>query len=119
MICPICKQNGARRSRRQSLADYLVSALGILPWRCRECHARFHARLMPLNDTLHAHCPHCGNMELQRILPEYVESSFAPVWGLLGIPSYRCEPCRHKYFSLLPLRRVSESVCTSSSSSAH
>jgi hypothetical protein len=54
-------------------------------------------------------------MELQRISPEYVDSSFAPVWGLLGIPSYRCEPCRHKYFSVLPLRRASETAFTSSS----
>jgi hypothetical protein len=58
-------------------------------------------------------------MELQRISPDYVASSFAPVWGLLGIPSYRCEPCRHKYFSVLPLRRASETVYPSSSPSAH
>ena len=84
MTCPICKQNGARRSRRHSLADYVVSMLGILPWRCRECHARFHARLMPLSDALHAHCPHCGNMELQRISPEYVGSSLASDVGFAG-----------------------------------
>lgn len=115
MICPICKQHGARRSRRQTLADYIVSALGILPWRCRECHARFHARLMPLSDTLRAHCPHCGNTELQRIAPEYVGSRLGAVWGLLGIPSYRCEPCRHKYFSVLPPRRASENLYNPSS----
>jgi len=54
-------------------------------------------------------------MELQRISPEYVATSLAPFWGLLGIPSYRCAPCRHKYFSLLPLRRAAESLYTSSS----
>jgi hypothetical protein len=104
MNCPLCKHSGARRSRRQTIADYAVSALGLYPWRCRECHQRFHARLMPLSDALHAHCSFCGNLELQRISAEYVEGTFAFLWRFLGVPSFRCEPCRHKYFSVLPLR---------------
>jgi hypothetical protein len=59
---------------------------------------------MSLSDGLHAHCPICGNLELKKISPEYVDSAFAIVWRVLHIPSYRCEPCRHKYFSILPLR---------------
>jgi hypothetical protein len=114
MICPVCKQPGARRSRRHSLADYIVSVMGIFPWRCNECHARFHARLMPLVDTFYAHCPHCGNTDLKRISPEYVGSRLASIWGVLRIPSYRCEPCRHKYFSVLPMRRTRRSLQPSS-----
>ena len=108
MICPICKHAGARRSRRQTVADYMVSAMGLYPWRCRECHQRFHARLMPLSNTLHAHCSFCGNLDLQRISPEYVDTTFAFVWRFLGVPSFRCEPCRHKYFSVRPLREFPE-----------
>ena len=106
MICPICKEHGARRSRRHSVADYALSAIGVYPWRCRACHTRFHARLMALNDTFHAHCPVCGNLELQHISPEHVRGALSLVWRLLGVPALRCEPCRYKYFSVLPLRQT-------------
>jgi hypothetical protein len=115
MICPVCKQSDARRSRRHSVADYVVSVVGVYPWRCRECHARFHARLTPLSNSFHAHCPQFGNFELQRISAEYVNTPLATLWGLLNVPALRCEPCRHKYFSLLPLRRPARSVCDPSS----
>jgi hypothetical protein len=58
---------------------------------------------MPLSHSLHAHCPICGNLALQRISPECVESLSAWVWRFLRIPAFRCVPCRHKYFSILPL----------------
>jgi C4-type Zn-finger protein len=104
MTCPICKGKDARRSRRQNAADYLLGALGVYPWRCRDCRARFYARLMPLSDSLHAHCPICGNFELKRISPAHVDTSLAFLWSAIHIPAYRCEPCRHKYFSILPTR---------------
>jgi hypothetical protein len=102
MTCPICKGVEARRSRRQNATDYVLSVVGVYPWRCKDCRARFYARLMPLGDSLHAHCPICGNMGLKRIAPEHVDAAMAWVWRWLQIPAYRCEPCRHKYFSVLP-----------------
>jgi len=108
MTCPICKHSGARRSRRQSFTDYILSALGVYPWRCQECHARFHARLMSLSNSLHAHCPICGNLALKRISPDYVDSLFGFAWRTLHVPAFRCEPCRYKYFSVLPLHRPQE-----------
>jgi C4-type Zn-finger protein len=108
MTCPICKQAGARRSRRQNLADYVISSVGVYPWRCNECHARFHARLMPLSNSLHAHCPICGNPALKRISADYVDSLFGFLWRKLHVPAFRCEPCRYKYFSILPLQRTQE-----------
>src|SRR5215470_10605102 len=104
MTCPICKGKDARRSRRQSAADYILSVMGVYPWRCRDCRARFFARLMPLSDSLHAHCPICGNIDLKRISPEHVDTYFAFLWAALRVPAYRCDPCRHKYFSILPTR---------------
>jgi C4-type Zn-finger protein len=59
---------------------------------------------MPLGDAIHAHCPICGNLELKRISAEYVPGHFTFLWRLLSIPAYRCEPCRHKYFSIRPYR---------------
>jgi len=104
MTCPTCKSNNGRRSRRRSAADYLFSFVGLYPWRCEDCYSRFYARLMPLSESLRAHCPICGNQELKRISPEYVNSTFSFLGRFLRIPAYRCEPCRHKYFSILPRR---------------
>jgi len=115
MTCPVCKSKDARRSRRQFATDYLFSVVGIYPWRCRECHVRFHARLMPISDSLHAHCPICGNQELKRISPEYVDAPLGFLWRFLRVPSYRCEPCRHKYFTIRP-RRSAESAAQQLSS---
>jgi hypothetical protein len=63
---------------------------------------------MSLSDSLHAHCPICGNPALKRISAEHVDSLFGFVWRNLHIPAFRCEPCRHKYFSILPLRHPTE-----------
>jgi C4-type Zn-finger protein len=57
---------------------------------------------MSINDSLHAHCPICGNLELKRISAEHVNTPFAFLGRWFSIPAYRCEPCRHKYFSLRP-----------------
>jgi uncharacterized protein with PIN domain len=59
---------------------------------------------MPLSFLFRAHCPHCGNLELRRISPEFVDTSMAKLWRLMRIPALRCDPCRHKYFSVLPVR---------------
>jgi C4-type Zn-finger protein len=60
---------------------------------------------MSLSSSLHAHCPICGNPALKRIAPEHVSSPFGIVWRKLRIPAFRCEPCRYKYFSILPLQQ--------------
>jgi C4-type Zn-finger protein len=104
MNCPVCKHKDVRRSRRHSAVDYALSLLGIYPWRCFECEARFYSRPMPLGESLRAHCPRCGNPDLKRISSEYVASPFSFLWRFLRIPAFRCEPCRHKYFSIRPYR---------------
>jgi C4-type Zn-finger protein len=104
MNCPVCHGKGARRSRRQRAVDYLLSLLGVYPWRCRDCRARFYARLSPLSDSLRAHCPLCGNVDLKRISPGHVDTPLGFLWGAIRVPAYRCEPCRYKYFSIRPAR---------------
>jgi len=108
MNCPVCKEDGARRSRRNGIAEYLVSIIGLYPWRCRSCHVRFYARLMPLSHSMHSHCPICGNLKVKRISAAHVVHPFTPAFRLLRVPAFRCEPCRHKYFSLLPQRQTEE-----------
>jgi len=83
----------------------MLSVFGVYPWRCQNCHTRFHSRMLPLGEALRAHCPICGNQDLKRIAPEHVNTPLAFVWRKLGIPAYRCEPCRYKYFSMR-LRRA-------------
>jgi transposase-like protein len=118
MICPICKSKDARRSRRQFTADFMLSVFGVYPWRCNDCHARFHGRLMPLGESLRAHCPICGNQEVKRIAPEHVTTAMSFMWRFLHIPAYRCVPCRYKYFSVRPRRQLRRELEQPLSSSA-
>jgi hypothetical protein len=69
------------------------------------CSARFRARSSSLGNLLCAHCSICGNLQLKRISPDLVSGFRARLWRLLGVPAYRCIPCRHKFFSLLPLSK--------------
>jgi hypothetical protein len=88
-----------------------LSACGVLPWRCGSCHTRFHARSIPLRRLFYARCGLCGNTDLQRIAPEKVPGVMSVFGRVLGLPALRCEPCRHKFFSvrpLLPLARPEE-----------
>jgi hypothetical protein len=84
------------------MMDYLFSAADILPWRCEACESRFHARPAPFRVSLYAHCSLCGSADLQRIAPEHVPGWSAFLGRLCGLPSLRCDPCRHKFFSLRP-----------------
>jgi hypothetical protein len=42
---------------------------------------------------------------VKRIAPENAVGFAAPLWRSLGIPVFRCMPCRHKFFSVLPLNK--------------
>jgi DNA-directed RNA polymerase subunit RPC12/RpoP len=105
MNCPACHSESIRRSRRRSALDYLFSAATLLPWRCMSCEARFHARAVPIHNLYYAHCPICGNADLQRIAPEHVSGIASALWKILKLPAMRCDPCRHKFFTLRPLQR--------------
>ena len=87
------------------MPDYLLALAGVLPWRCEICHTRFRARLLPLRTLFYAHCANCGNLELQRISADRVAGAAAAFGRILGLPALRCDPCRHKFFSVRPLRR--------------
>jgi hypothetical protein len=86
-----------------------------LPWRCESCETRFHARLTPFRTFFYAQCGICGNLELQRIAAERVPGVTAIVGRILGLPALRCKPCRHKFFSVRPVRREDRSEATAPS----
>ena len=41
IVCPHCKSDGCRRSRRMNLCEQLFSWAGIRPFRCENCNQRF------------------------------------------------------------------------------
>jgi hypothetical protein len=92
------------------MQDFLFSAAAVLPWRCKNCQTRFRARLLPLRTLFYAHCANCGNLELQRISADRVLGAAAAFGRILRLPALRCEPCRHKFFSVRPLRQEERPV---------
>ena len=106
MICPACNSTDCRRSRRSGVSDRVLGAARLLPWKCRNCENRFHAWTVPPAFVLRAHCPKCGNLGIERVARKRVEEGFlAGLRRALHFPAYRCDPCRHKFFSLRPLRQ--------------
>ncbi|MBI3668450.1 MAG: hypothetical protein HY237_01510 [Acidobacteria bacterium] len=78
---------------------------------------RFYAWVVPLAYQKYAHCDLCGNLDLQRVSREYVtEGSFVWLFRLLHFPAYRCDPCRHRFFSVRFHHRI---VAVHSESSTH
>jgi hypothetical protein len=62
---------------------------------------------VPAQLAFYVHCPRCGNLDLQRVSRErVVEDLFAAFKRLLRIPAYRCDPCRLRFFSVRPFRRI-------------
>jgi putative component of membrane protein insertase Oxa1/YidC/SpoIIIJ protein YidD len=71
------------------------------------CELRFYAWKVASAFSLNAHCPRCGNFNLEHISRERVESgSMITFKRWLGFPAYRCDPCRHRFFSVKPFRRI-------------
>lgn len=100
MICPQCHSARCRRSRRRTVADYVIGVFGLRPWRCRSCETRFYARLAPAKFWRFAHCPRCGNLYLERIGRERVHGAMQSLLVSLGLNAYRCDPCRHRFVSM-------------------
>lgn len=106
MLCPYCYSGSCRRSRRRGLEDYLATLVRLRPWRCRDCEKRFYAWSVPVSLVQFVHCPQCGNFDLERIGTDHVHTGASWLGRLLGLPGYRCDPCRFRFFSLRPFRPI-------------
>jgi hypothetical protein len=106
MLCPHCRSERCRRSRRHKIADYCIGVTGVRPWRCSYCEHRFYATIVALRFWPLAHCARCGNLNLQRISREYVTGGYAWFFKLVRAPAFRCEPCRYRFFSIRPNRKI-------------
>jgi hypothetical protein len=107
VICPQCRTEDARRSKRRGVKDAVYSWFGTRPWRCKICNRRFHAWTIPVELVAFAHCPRCGNVRLQRVgrdrAAHGIKLAFAQVFQL---PAYRCDPCRLKFFTIRPVLKI-------------
>jgi hypothetical protein len=111
MICPQCRSTDCFRSHRDGVSDFLSTFAGLRPWRCHTCDKRFYSRRVPITFSCYAHCPKCGNFDLEHISRERVEQgTFMVLKRWIGIPAYRCDPCRTRFFSVLPFRRIRPSL---------
>jgi hypothetical protein len=111
MICPQCRSADCFRSRRAGILDFLGSFAGLRPWRCHTCDFRFYAWRVAVSFAGYAHCARCGNFDLERVSSDRVARSlrnFLP--RSLGFRAYRCDPCRLKFFSIRPYRRILPSM---------
>jgi len=107
MICPQCRSDSCFRSHRKGFFDYFYTILGLRPWRCHVCDKRFYGWRVALVFVRYAHCPRCGNFDLGRVALHRVDTgTLITVKRWLDFPAYRCDPCRLKFFSVLPPRHI-------------
>ena len=100
--CPQCGSKQLRVSRLRGFGQRLRSILGILPFRCRQCEARFTAPIWHLAGIRYACCPKCYRMELSTWSEQYYHPPWMVVAKLrLGATPYRCEHCRCNFASFL------------------
>jgi hypothetical protein len=111
MICPQCRSAECFRSHRGGAGDFFATLLRLRPWRCRACDKRFYAWTVAIPFARYAHCPRCGNFDLQHIARERVDAgTLIFLKRFLGFCPYRCDPCRQKFFSILPHRKIVPSM---------
>jgi len=111
MICPQCRSADCFRSHRSGVMDFAFTLAGCRPWRCHTCDRRFYSWRVALPFSYFAHCPKCGNFDLDRISRERVEyGAMIFIKRLLHLPAYRCDPCRERFFSIRPFRKILPSM---------
>lgn len=111
MICPQCRSADCFRSHRSGVLDFMGTVIRLRPWRCHTCDLRFYAWRVALSFAGYAHCPRCGNFDLEHIARDRVGRGVgAQIERFLGFPAYRCDPCREKFFSLRPYCRIVPSM---------
>jgi hypothetical protein len=99
LICTRCGSYNCLRSHRRKI-ELALAAIGVLPWRCLDCRARFYARRVPLRCLPYAHCPRCGNLQLFRIRRDKLDRRFGTrLAARLGARALRCDYCRYNFAS--------------------
>ena len=101
MVCPFCGQNECVRLHRRGFLDQAMRLAALKPWRCMRCRQRFYARKVARELMRYAHCPQCGNFELQHVESSEVRPRLATaILRKLHAAAYRCEVCELNFHSL-------------------
>jgi DNA-directed RNA polymerase subunit RPC12/RpoP len=101
--CPLCGSADIRRSRRQSWREIPKMFVGVYPFRCLHCAARFFGNVWILATGGHANCPKCLRLDLKPSTKKEAQLT-APERMLMamGAHMYRCVPCRLNFLSMKP-----------------
>lgn len=77
-----------------------MQLVALKPWRCMHCRQRFYARKVARELLRYAHCPKCGNFELQQVGNSSVAPGFiATAFKILRASAYRCDGCELNFHS--------------------
>jgi len=96
--CPQCGSSNIRFAHMRTPAERAAIVFGVRPLRCRDCRARFKARVWKLSEAAYARCSRCWRTDLASWSPsQYRVSFFKSLLLFLGANPYRCEYCRHNF----------------------
>lgn len=88
------------RLHRRGFFDHAMTLLALKPWRCMRCRERFYARAVALELIHHAHCPKCGNFDVQNAESSAVAPGVVTtILRYLRASAYRCEDCELNFHS--------------------
>jgi DNA-directed RNA polymerase subunit RPC12/RpoP len=101
----------------------IKSLLGVYPYRCADCSARFTHSLWAIETIAHAHCPRCMRTALGTTWQERYRpaSRRMKIKTALGAGTFHCAACRLDFASfrrLAPRRQRVEKI-TQPSHTAH
>jgi DNA-directed RNA polymerase subunit RPC12/RpoP len=113
--CTLCGSSNIRRSRRQSWLEVAKMALGVYPFRCLDCGARFRGNVWMRAAGRYAMCPKCVRFGVD-LYPRRVSrlGFWQKLLTALGAHQYRCEPCRHNFVSFYARRPVEKARAAAS-----
>jgi DNA-directed RNA polymerase subunit RPC12/RpoP len=103
LVCDSCGSTSIRRSKRQSVWEMSKMLMGIYPFRCTDCGARFWVSVWLFSKLPFAKCPKCLSVHLsnwpEKYFPHTLKSRVALTFGA---HRYRCLPCRYNFMSFRP-----------------
>lgn len=98
--CESCGSARVKQSQRRTSLQYARMLFGDYQLHCLDCNRRFHVNILLVSKILHAKCPKCLGMKLDRWDPKHYH---VPRWKTLlislGAHRYRCTRCRFNFVS--------------------
>jgi hypothetical protein len=110
LTCGNCGSTSLRRSKRQSILELPRMLMGVYPFRCLDCDARFWVSVWLFSKLPFAKCPRCLSVELTTWPERYYHPTiWCNLLMVFGAHRYRCTPCRCNFLSFRP-RQIPKSL---------